>query len=54
MKNGDLSFTDNYITHRGKKYERKDGKIKFNGKFHKEGSPKFPWEAEANRVEANA
>jgi len=54
MKSGDLSFTDNYITHRGKKYERKDGKIKFNGKFSKEGSPRFPWEAEANRAEANA
>ncbi len=54
MRNGTLGFNDNFIFHKGKKYERKDGKIKFNGKFYKEGSPKFPWEIEANKAEASA
>ena len=30
-----------------KKYPRKNGKIKYNGKFIPEGSKIFPWEKEA-------
>ena len=26
---------------------RKDGKIKYNGKWHEEGSKAFPWEKSA-------
>ena len=31
----------------GKKYPRKDGKIKYNGKWSEEGSKSFPWEKAA-------
>ena len=44
MKLGKLQYTDNNVTWNGKKYERKDGKIKFNGKWMPEGSKDFPWE----------
>jgi hypothetical protein len=50
MKNGVLDYTDDYVEYKGKKYERKDGKIKYNGKFHAEGSKVFPWEKEANEA----
>jgi len=50
MKNGVLDYTDNSVTYRGVEYERKDGKIKYNGKFYPEGSEVFPWEQEANQA----
>ncbi len=50
MKSGLLSYDDNSITYKGKKYERKDGAIKYNGKFYKEGSEMFPWEQDANEA----
>ena len=50
MKNGVLDYTDNSVTYRGVEYERKDGKIKYNGKFYQEGSEVFPWEQEANQA----
>jgi hypothetical protein len=53
IKNGVLSYTDDKVTYRGKDYERKDGKIKYNGKFYLEGSNVFPWEQEANKAITN-
>ncbi len=50
IKNGVLSYTDDKVIYRGKEYERKDGKIKYNGKFYTEGSNVFPWEQEANEA----
>jgi hypothetical protein len=50
MKNGVLDYTDNSVTYRGVEYERKDGKIKYKGKFYPEGSEVFPWEQEANQA----
>ena len=50
MKNGVLSYSDNSVTYRGVDYERKDGKIKYNGKFYAEGSDIFPWEQDANQA----
>mgnify|MGYP003670394612 FL=1 len=50
MKNGSLSYDDNSVTYKGKKYERKDGAIKYNGKFYIEGSEIFPWEQDANEA----
>ena len=44
IKMGELAYTDDSITHYGKKYERKNGKIKYNGKWMDEGSKNFPWE----------
>jgi len=50
MKNGVLDYTDNSVTYRGVEYERKNGKIKYKGKFYPEGSDVFPWEQEANQA----
>jgi len=50
MKNGVLSYTDYSVTYRGEDYERKDGQIKYNGKFYPEGSEVFPWEKDANEA----
>jgi len=47
MSSGKLAYTDNDITYMGKKYPRKDGKIKYNGKWSEEGSKSFPWEKAA-------
>ena len=44
MKVGKLSYTDNDITWMGQTYERKNGKINYNGKWTPEGSTDFPWE----------
>ena len=44
MKVGKLAYTDNDITWMGETYERKEGKINYNGKWIKEGSKEFPWE----------
>ena len=53
MKNGSLSYDDNSVTYKGKKYERKNGAIKYNGKFYIEGSEIFPWEQDANEAISN-
>ena len=50
-KSGKLSYGDDYVRHNGKTYPRKDGKIKYNGKFHEEGSMVFPWEQRAKKAE---
>jgi len=42
-----LDYNDKYVTWDGNKYPRKNGKIKYNGKFISEGSKIFPWEKEA-------
>jgi hypothetical protein len=44
MRVGRLKYTDNDITWDGNTYERKDGKINFNGKWVPEGGKEFPWE----------
>ena len=44
MKTGKLSYTDNDLTWMGESYERKNGKIEFEGKWLPEGSREFPWE----------
>ena len=35
----------------GKKYERKNGKIKYKGKWYIEGHPSLPWEKKAYDAE---
>ena len=42
-----LDYNNKYVMWNGKKYPRKNGKIKYNGKFISEGSKIFPWEKEA-------
>jgi len=49
MKMGKLKYDDDSITYNGKTYPRKDGKIKYNGKWMQEGASGFPWEKKANK-----
>jgi hypothetical protein len=49
MKMGKLKYDDDSITYNGKKYPRKDGKIKYNGTWRQEGAKGFPWEKVANK-----
>ena len=51
IKSGRGTYTDNYVTWLGKKYKRKDGKIKYKGKWKHDGWNGFPWEKEAIRAE---
>ena len=51
MASGNLAYGDDWVRHNGKTYPRKDGKIKYNGKWHEEGSMAFPWEKKAKRAE---
>jgi len=51
MKIGKLAYGDDFVKYNGKTYPRKDGKIKYNGKFHEEGSMVFPWEQRAKKAE---
>ena len=54
MEKGELGYTDNDVSWRGKKYERKDGKIKYNGEWKEEGWEEFPWEKLAYKVGTKA
>tara|TARA_B110000858_G_C17664279_1_gene408758 strand:+ start:40 stop:579 length:540 start_codon:yes stop_codon:yes gene_type:complete len=47
MEEGVLGYSDDHVEYKGKKYERKDGKIKYNGKWVEEGYKDFPWEKTA-------
>ena len=47
MKSGKLDYTDDSSRYNGTTYHRKDGKIKYNNKWHDEGSKEFPWEKAA-------
>ena len=51
MASGELGYGDNWVRFRGKTYARKDRKIKYNGKWHEEGSMAFPWEQLAKNAE---
>jgi hypothetical protein len=51
IKAGELDYEDNSLTWKGKTYPRKNGKIKYKGKWILEGSKKFPWEQEAYKKE---
>ena len=44
IKIGKLSYTDDNITWMGQDYERKNGKINYEGKWMPEGHRDFPWE----------
>ena len=54
MEKGELGYSDIAVTWRGKKYERKDGKIKYNGQWREEGWKEFPWEKLAYKVGTKA
>ena len=42
MKSGKIAYGDDFV---------RDGKIKYNGKWHEEGSNVFPWEKRAVKAE---
>jgi len=42
-----LNYTADTVTWNGEVYPRKNGKIKYNGKWMIDGHPSFPWEKEA-------
>ena len=44
MKVGKLAYSDDDITWMGETYERKGGKINYNGEWLPEGTRDFPWE----------
>ena len=54
MEKGELGYSDDNVTWRGKKYDRKDGKIKYNGQWREEGWKQFPWEKLAYKVGSKA
>ena len=51
MKSGKIAYGDDFVRDGKETYARKDGKIKYNGKWHKEGSNVFPWEHRAKKAE---
>jgi len=46
-----LDYTEDSVTWEGNSYSRKNGKIKYKGKWHEEGWKGFPWEAIAYKKE---
>ena len=54
MRDGELAYGDDWVRDGNKTYARKDGMIKYNGKWHEEGSMVFPWEKRAKAAEKNA
>ena len=53
MKTGELGYGEDYVRWRGKTYPRKDGKIKYDGKWMIEGHRDFPWEKIADKAMKN-
>ena len=51
MASGILDYGDDWVRYKNKTYHRRDGKIKYNGSWHEEGSNKFPWEKRAKKAE---
>ena len=50
MKEGLLDYGDDWMEWKGQKYQRKDGKIKYKGKWVEEGYKDFPWEKRAYKA----
>jgi len=53
MKSGELGYGNDWVRYKGKTYPRKDGKIKYNGKWKQEGDRTFPWEKIADKAMEN-
>ena len=51
IASGKIEYGDDYVRDGNSTYHRKDGKIKYNGKWHEEGSNVFPWEKRAKKAE---
>ena len=48
---GRLDYDDNFVYWNKGKHERRNGKIKYNGKWYKEGAKNLPWEKKAYDAE---
>ncbi len=53
IKSGRIAYGDDWVRSDGKTYPRKNGKIKYNGKWKPEGDSSFPWEKRAEKAENN-
>tara|TARA_R110002167_G_scaffold122643_2_gene301232 strand:+ start:189 stop:569 length:381 start_codon:yes stop_codon:yes gene_type:complete len=53
IANGDIEYGDDFVRDGNKTFHRKDGKIKYNGKWKPEGDSSFPWEKRANKAQKN-
>jgi len=49
MQTGRAGFDKNNVKWEGKLYPRKNGMIKYKGKWMEEGHESFPWEQSANK-----
>ena len=54
MGEGEIEYGDDFVRDGSQTYHRKDGKIKYNGKWKDEGDHSFPWEKRAMKAEKNA
>ena len=50
MQIGRAGFNEKYVKWEGKLYPRKNGTIKYKGKWIEEGDKSFPWEQAANKA----
>ena len=53
IEEGKIEYGDDFVRDGNSTFHRKDGKIKYNGKWHEEGSDVFPWEKRAMKAEKN-
>lgn len=53
MKSGKIAYGDDFVRDGKKTYPRKDGEIKYNGKWYPEGDNVFPWEKRAVKKESD-
>ena len=51
MRDGRISYGDNFVKDGDQVFPRKNGKIKYNGAWHKEGDKRLPWERRAVKAE---
>ena len=51
IASGKIEYGDDYVRDGNSTFHRKNGKIKYNGKWHEEGSDVFPWEKRAKKAE---
>jgi hypothetical protein len=52
MASGKIAYGDDFVRDGKKTYPRKDGEIKYNGKWYPEGDNVFPWEKRAVEKES--
>ena len=54
MKENGLDYDENYVHYKGKKFARKNGKIRQGGEWKPEGDKSLPWEAAAYAAEPDS